>query len=209
MNAARPLYTFSYAPDASNQERPVQGGAAEDDNIVVARIRAGDAAAYRLLVDRYTPMVFQLTQRFSDTPADADDLAQDIFVKAYRSLEHFGGRSRFSSWLYAIALNCCRDYAKNVRRKIYRLSDSHGAEDAFGRLAEAPDQRLEATEQAQALRNALLHLPESLALPFLLYYNHGFPHRTIATMLGTTEGAVKVRVHRARQTLRKHLDALL
>lgn len=179
------------------------------DEVIVVRIRAGDIGAYRVLVERHTAMVFQLTQRFSDTPADADDLAQDIFVKAYRSLERFEGQARFSTWLYAIALNRCRDYAKNVRRKIYRLADVQVSQTPMVQSSEAPDQRLETTEQVQALRNALLHLPDPLALPFLLYYNHGFAHRTIANMLGTTEGAVKVRVHRARQALREKLNAWL
>lgn len=209
MRAARSFFARSSPP--LGDARPALRNEARrvSDEVLVTRIQAGDTAAYRTLVERYTPMIVQLTQRFADTPADAEDLAQEVFIKAYKALARFEGQARFSSWLYAIALNRCRDYAKNVRRNIYRLADVRAADaDPPTPTAARPDRTLEQREQAQALERALLQLPEILALPFLLYYNHGLPHGTIATMLDISESAAKVRVHRARHALRRLLDPL-
>lgn len=210
MRAARSLFARSSTP--SGDTRPAHGNRAgrASDEALVARIQAGDTAAYRTLVERYTPMIVQLTQRFADTPAAAEDLAQEVFIKAYKALARFEGQARFSSWLYAIALNRCRDYAKNVRRNIYRLAEVRAAAgDPPTPTAVLPDRTLEQREQAQALERAMLQLPEILALPFLLYYNHGLTHGMIATMLDISESASKVRVHRARHALRRLLDPLL
>ena len=87
------------------------------EEALIARVQAGDHKAYRLLIDRYAPLIFQLVRRFSASEPDAEDLAQEVFIKAYRALGRFKQQARFSSWLYAIALNHCRDYARRAQRR--------------------------------------------------------------------------------------------
>ncbi|MFB6098465.1 MAG: RNA polymerase sigma factor [Salinibacter sp.] len=94
------------------------------DGTYARRVQNGDRTAFEVLVERYEGMVFDLTHQYADQPEEAEDLAQDIFLKAYRRIEDLRNPSRFASWLYGIALNQCRDYAKNVRRETYPFSHS-------------------------------------------------------------------------------------
>ncbi|MGD8428667.1 MAG: sigma-70 family RNA polymerase sigma factor, partial [Balneolaceae bacterium] len=90
---------------------------------LIQNILNGKREQYRVLVDRYAPLVFSVTNRFVDNGEDAEELAQEIFVKTYERLSSFKGDSKFSSWLYRIATNHCRDFAKNIRRHNTRFSE--------------------------------------------------------------------------------------
>lgn len=186
------------------------------DGDVVRRVRSGDREAYRELVDRHAPMVFALVRRYCADPAEAEDLAQEVFLRAYEGLEEFRGDSAFSSWLYRIAVNRCRDWAKSPRRDERSLDALTEAGARPGRRAaesgEAaelglstppePEQALEREERARRLRRAIGELTPEYAVPFLLKYEEELSYREIAERLDVTEGALKVRVHRARAQLR-------
>lgn len=176
------------------------------DTELARRVRAGDRSAYRRLVDRHAPMVFRLTRRFAKEPADAEDLAQDIFVKAYRAIDRFTDHTDFSAWLYTIGVNHCRDYAKNVRRQVDPLSRVESAE-RRPEMREAAQQELsmERSERAEQLRSALDQLSPDYATAFLMKYEEGLQYRDMADRLDATVGALKVRVHRARKELQEIL----
>ena len=94
----------------------------ESDATYARRVQEGDRSAFRVLIERYEGMVFDLAHQYADSSEDAEDLAQDAFLRAYRRIGDLKSPGRFSSWLYGIALNRCRDYAKNVRRETYAFS---------------------------------------------------------------------------------------
>ena len=178
----------------------------ETDATYVRRVQAGDASAFRTLLERYERMVFSITNRFGDTPADAEDLAQDIFVKAYRQIDRLRQPERFASWLYGIALNHCRDYAKNVRRKTHAFSATDGADWEVPGHQRAQDVALEADEAGQRLWQALDRIAPTYATPFLLKYRDGMTYRAMAERMDLSVSALKVRVHRARKKLRQLLQ---
>jgi RNA polymerase sigma-70 factor, ECF subfamily len=91
------------------------------DEYLVRSIRSGHPGLYRTLVERYAPMVFSVVRRYCRDADEAEDLAQNTFVTAFNSLSDFDQRTRFSSWLYAICLNQCRDHARRVNGKEVRL----------------------------------------------------------------------------------------
>lgn len=181
------------------------------DEEVVRRVRDGERDAYRLLVDRYAPMVFGLVRRHCDEPAEVEDLAQEIFIRAYEGLPDFRGDASFSSWLYRIALNRCRDHAKSAR--VERESSIEAMEEASGRRPRSlsadvptPEDDLERSERARRIRRALDELGPDYAVPFLLKYEQGLSYQEMAEMMDATAGALKVRVHRARTRLRSLLE---
>lgn len=176
------------------------------DEAVVECVRAGDRDAYRTLVERYTAMVFGIAGRYGRDEAETEDLAQDIFIQAYLGLSGFRGDASFSSWLYRIAVNRCRDHVKSAR--IAREESLGGPDSNDGRRLESmssertPETELERRASAARLRAALEALDPSYAVPFLLKYDQGLSYEEMAERLDATAGALKVRVHRARKALR-------
>ena len=176
------------------------------DAEAVRRVLEGDRDAYRILVERHAPMVFRVVRRYCSDQAAAEDLAQNAFIRAYQNLRRFRGKAPFSAWLYQIAVNQGRDYAKSPRRSNYLLHDFNDPQqDIFPDNVPSGDLHLENGERAEHLRWAIGQLSPAYATPFLLRYDEGIAYPEMARMLGTTIGALKVRVHRARMELKKLL----
>jgi RNA polymerase sigma-70 factor (ECF subfamily) len=177
------------------------------DGTYAQRVQNGDRDAFEVLVERYEGMVFDLTHQYADQSEEAEDLAQDIFLKAYRRIENLRDPNQFASWLYGIALNQCRDYAKNVRRDTYPFSRT-GRED--GAVTDngmaAQDDQLAAEEHGARLWDALDELSATYATPFLLKYRDGLTYKAMSKRLDVSVSALKVRVHRARKKLRTLLE---
>lgn len=170
---------------------------------LIRSILNGDGSGYRVLVDRYSPMVFLVVRGFVKDEDEAEELAQQIFVKAYEKLSQFNMNSKFSTWLYSLALNHCRDYAKNIRRGNKRFSemevdfiDSNHVDD------NTPYLKLEQKEWKKLLNVALGKLSEDYAEPFLLKYRDGLSYDAISEQMDVSVSALKVRVHRARKELK-------
>lgn len=177
------------------------------DSALVRRVRDGDQRAFRQLVDRHAPAIFRLTRRFAVDAPDADDLAQEIFLKAYERLDRFEAGTDFRAWLYTLGVNHCRDYAKNIRRTVDPLSrvDAGRYQHALRDQARQ-DRHLERADDEAALRWALEQLSPEYATAFLLKYEEGLKYREISEMLGDSVSALKVRVHRARKQLKDLLE---
>jgi RNA polymerase sigma-70 factor (ECF subfamily) len=180
----------------------------ESDGAYARRVQTGNREAFRVLVERYERMVFDLAYQYADSPEDAEDLAQDIFVRAYHRIEDLRNPDRFSSWLYGIALNCCRDYAKNVRRETYAFSRTENQDDADALPDERPaqDEALIVEERSEQLWEALEELSSTYATPFLLKYRDGLTYKAMSKRLDVSVSALKVRVHRARKKLQTLLE---
>lgn len=180
------------------------------DESIVRQVRDGDRDAYRLLVERYAPMVFGVVRRYCDEADETEDLAQEVFIRAYEGLEGFRGDASFSSWLYRIAVNRCRDHVKSPRRKTESLEgleeETRRAPARTSARIPTPEEELERAERARRLRWALGELAPDYAVPFLLKYEQELSYGEMARMLDATAGALKVRVHRARTQLRSLLE---
>lgn len=178
------------------------------DGVYVKRVQDGDRNAFRVLIERYEGMVFDLAHQYSDSPEDAEDLAQDVFMKAYRRIGTLENPDRFASWLYGVALNRCRDYAKNVRRETYAFSRTEDQKDAdaLATNERAQDDALIAEEEGAQLWDALDELSPTYATPFLLKYRDGMTYKAMSKRLDVSVSALKVRVHRARKKLRTLIE---
>lgn len=179
----------------------------DSDGTYARRVQEGNHDAFQVLIERYEGMVFSLTHQYADSPEDAEDLAQDAFIKAYQRIGDLKNPDRFASWLYGIALNLCRDYAKNVRRDTYAFSHTdHEDADLLAHDIEAQDEQLVADERGKELWAALEQLSSTYATPFLLKYRDGLTYKAMSKRMDVSVSALKVRVHRARKKLRTLLE---
>ena len=164
--------------------------------------------AYALLVDRYKNMVFTLSMRMLKNKEDAEETAQDIFMKAYKSLSSFKGNSKFSTWIYKIAYNTCLDKLRSNKNKyitdvIDEINESKitTTENAFDTL--------ESKEQQQIIKNCLELLPGDDGFLLTLFYYDDLSVAEVATTMGTNANNVKIKLHRARKKLAEILRTKL
>ncbi len=174
-----------------------------DDDVLVARASAGnDNPAFAELVRRHQGKVRGLLLRLTNNPSLADDLAQEVFLRAYRGLVGFEGRSRFSTWLYRIAYNVFLNHRTRTRELACLPEDyeSHAA---------APESELspQRYDLRRDLADAVTRLPERYRAVVTLYYLEDVSYPEIAEVLDLPLGTVKTHLHRAKKLLREHLHA--
>ncbi len=189
--------------DARLEDDPV------DEQAIIARCLAGERRVYAVLVDRYKGLVHDLVSRMLGDAVEAEDIAQDAFVKAYLSLRDFRGESKFSTWVCRIALNRCKDVLRKQGRAPWTRS---GHEDG-PQVAEVADDRetpvdsAERREREAALHRALARLPVKYREALVLRHIEGMEFQEIGRVLGIAAGAAKVRAFRARGMLRTILES--
>lgn len=173
---------------------------------LIQDILDGQQDRYRILVDRYAPMIFSIVGKFVNRQSDKEELAQQIFVKAYERLESFKRQSKFSSWLYTLARNHCLDYAKNVRRsnKEFGAMDEGELEEKM-KVEDLPDSQMESKEWKTILEEALAFITPMYAEAFLMKYRDNMTYKAMSQRLEVTESALKARVHRARKELQAYI----
>lgn len=180
-----------------------------DEKAIIARCLNGEWEAYGLLVERYKDLVHNLVCRIVGDAEEAEDIAQEAFVKAYLSLGDFRGDSRFSTWLCRIALNRCTDLLRRRRREVGFPTRWEGEP----RAPDPPDHRettpvaLERHEREQVLQRALATLPVKYREAVVLRHIEGLPYREIGQILDISVGVAKVRTFRGREMLRRILES--
>ena len=171
-----------------------------DDHALVEACLAGHRDAFAPIVQRYQRQVYHVCYRFTGNHADAADLAQDVFVRAYRGLRGFKGASSIHTWLYRIAVNVCLNRAASRTPRPTPLAGRDVAA-----AMEMPDSALERGERASQVRAAILRLPPKQRATLILRVYHDLPHQEIAGILGSSVGAVKANFFHALANLRKML----
>jgi RNA polymerase sigma-70 factor (ECF subfamily) len=181
---------------------------AREANALVEAAKTGDARAFSLLVRRYRPRIFALALHLTGSRSDADDITQDAFLRAYRNLASFEGRSEFFTWLYRITLH----RALNVKRDRKRRP-TVDFEDARVEIAAQldsggdPRRAMELREAYQQLVAAFDRLSPVLRTTVVLTTLQGLSHKEAAVVLETTEGTIAWRVHEARAQIRRTLES--
>lgn len=177
------------------------------DALALARCLAGDRDAFAELVNRHAPGVNALCVRMVGG-AVGEEMAQEAFARAYSSLEHFRHDAHFRHWLYRIALNLCRDHLKSGRAR-ETATDFATAEGFMASPDVSAHARATSRQALAALEKALATLPEKYRGAFVLKHLENLPYEEISHIAGADVGALKVRVHRAREMLRLKLGELL
>lgn len=174
---------------------------------LVQNVLNGRSEDYRVLVDRYAPMVFKIVNRFVGDEDTAEEMAQQIFVKTYERLSSFNGKSKFSTWLYMIARNHCRDYAKNIRRENKNFSEIPEPElERHMGSGDAPDKEMEKQEWQILVREGLNRINEEYAEAFLMKYETGMTYEAMSRRMDVSVSALKVRVYRAKKALKTFIE---
>lgn len=176
------------------------------DNEIIGKVLNGDQQAYAGLVDRYQNYVFTLTMRFTKNREDAEEVSQDIFIKAYRSLADFRGASKFSTWLYTIVNTTCITFLRKKKLETYSLDHEKVFE-----LADSKDSGFRANLVEQKSRTNMVN--EAIALLntddaeiITLFYKAEQSLDEIGKILGLDPKTAKVRLHRARQRLKEKME---
>lgn len=180
-----------------------------DDQYIVRRVLEGDREAYRVLVERHQGKLLAILTRMVGDADQAEELAQESFVRAYEGLGGFRGEARFSTWLIQIGLHL----ARNHLRKRTRMGRLVSLEESPGRAESWPDPRdssradagVERHELGKRLERALTLLPDDYREVFVLKHVEDMGYEEIARITGDSVGSLKVRNHRARVLLRGHL----
>ncbi len=179
------------------------------DVAVVARVRAGDTEAFRVLVDRHAHSIFRLACRMVGNEHDADDVVQETFLRAYRQIGRFESRANFGTWLYRIAVNCSVDLLRQRPRG--QEQPAEDADDPPGDPEDNPSpERLAFSAEVQAKVDATLReLSEAERAAFVLRHFEGQSIEEIGTVLGLKTSATKHTVFRAVQKMRRALGPFL
>ena len=166
------------------------------------RVVAGDFSAFEGIVQRWQHRLVNLAWRFCRDRAMAEDMAQEVFIKVYRSLSSFRGESTFSTWLTSIALNTYRSRVRADSRQTVCLDPARTIAVATG------TQDIEDRERNEAVRRAVLTLPERYRDAILMFYFEEKNLAETARALGIAEGTLKARLHRGRELLKRKVEQL-
>ena len=196
--------------------QPTNAVAAADDAEVVAAVLRGHRDRYAELVDRYQLAAWKLAYSMVGNMDDAKELSQNGFVKAYRHLRNFRGTSKFSTWLYRIMVNECKDFLKAKSRRPMTVSltpmdDEEERGEPFELEDPSRDPREAAADREMAgrLSSAMKALPMQQGMAFQLHHVEGHSLEDVAQMMGCRTGTVKAHVFRACERLRLELEPYL
>lgn len=186
----------------------------ENDQQLVQRVQKGDKSAFDLLVLKYQHRVLKLVSRFVSDATEAQDVAQEAFLKAYRALPSFRGDSAFYTWLYRIAINTAKNAVVFSRRRPVDFDLDLQDPEQYDRQAklkdiETPEGVLLTEEIRKVVERAMQQLPEDLRTAIVLREIEGLSYEEIAEAMDCPVGTVRSRIFRAREAIDKRLQPLL
>ena len=184
------------------------------DQELVQKVQQGDKSAYDHLVRKYQHKIILLVNRYVKDPSEAQDVAQEAFIKAYRALGNFRGDSAFYTWLYRIAINTAKNYlVSRARRFSASQIDVYEAEQVQNvpqlKGLETPEQELFNEEIVTAIQSAIDKLPEEMRTAIMLREFEGMSYEEIAVTMDCPVGTVRSRIFRAREAIDSKLQPLL
>ena len=173
----------------------------QTDNELIRVVLSGDHQAYKILVERYQHYIFTLAMRLTGSREDSEEIAQDVFVKAYRSLSDFRGDSKFSTWLYTIATTSCISFLRKHKLETQSLDNENVFAHADNIDSGMSANQVELKSKVAMVNNAIKLLSPEDAEVLTLFYKGEQSLQEIARILGQETNTVKVRLHRARRVL--------
>lgn len=177
-----------------------------NDNEIISKVLSGDHQAYAGLVNRYQNYVFTLTLRIVKNREDAEEVAQDIFIKAYKYLADFKGASKFTTWLYTIVNNICISFLRKKKLEIHSLDNEKVFEIADSQDSGMRANMVEQKSKLSMVNDAISLLSGDDAQIITLYYKAEQSLEETAQILGIEVNTAKVRLHRARTRLKEKME---
>ncbi len=173
----------------------------EDDRRLVERFKKGEEKAFNELVRKYQQQIYQVARRLLKSHQEAEDIAQEVFIKAYHQLKNFRGEASISTWLYRIAVNMSLNVIR--KNKIRQIFSIEAAGMSIESKNDLPDKQVENAETMQAISRAIDKLPNKQKLVFTLRYHQGLSHSEIASIMKRDVGTVRANYHQAIRKLQK------
>lgn len=174
----------------------------QDENNVIEQFKDGDPSQFKWIVLKYQDRIYNLCRYLLGNPQDAEDAAQDVFLKTYQKLKDFRPESSLYTWLYRIGVNTCLDHKRKFRTE--PLKDQSQAE-GLPSAEPSPERRYQSKEIGQAIQSALEQLSKKSRAVIVLKEVEGLSYEEIAEVLKTSIGTIKSRISRAREELRRLL----
>ena len=177
------------------------------DTDLISRAAGGDSSAFQALVERHRSMVYRVAYQFAGNHHDAEDIAQEVFIKVYRSLDRFRQDAQLTSWMYRIVMNACIDHRRRHRPGVAAPFGEEAEQRMLNTPEERPDpeERAYAGELGQVLESEIGRLPNGQRVVFVMRHHQGMKLSEIAEALGLAEGTVKRQLHAAVHRLRQAL----
>ncbi len=182
----------------------------EADALLVARARDGDRDAFEQLVRRHAERLYAVVLRFGAPPAEAEEIVQETFLRAWRSIGRFKGDAQFFTWLYRIGINEAKRHMARRGTRLAQVASDDGPLEALADPSQSPPRQTEQVDLRRALERAVRALPEDYRAPLVLRDIEGLSTAQAADVMQLGEAAFKSRLHRARLAVREamedHLD---
>jgi RNA polymerase sigma factor (sigma-70 family) len=179
----------------------------QSDNEIISQVLSGNYQAYAGLVNRYQNYVFTLTLRMIKSREDAEEVAQDVFIKAYKYLADFRGESKFTTWIYTIVNNTCITFLRKKKLDIHSLDDERVFATADNMDSGLRANQVEQKSKVAMVNEAIAMLSPDDARVISLFYQGEQSLEEIAGILHLETNAVKVRLHRARTRLKEKMES--
>ena len=176
------------------------------DNEIITRVLRGEHQLYSELVTRYQNFVFTLALRYTPVREDAEEIAQDVFVKAYKALKDFRGESKFSTWLYSIVNSTSITFLRKKKLDTYSLDQEHVFEAADNKESGTSAIQVEVKSKVEMVTKAIQLLSPDDAKLITLFYKAEQSLEEISKILGIETNTVKVKLHRARTRLKEKME---
>jgi len=206
------LLSSGLQPRAKARRQPMDQPRTDEDQQLVARTQEGDVAAFDELVVKYTPRLYGLVYNMTSNHEDTNDLLQDVFSKAYKSIRGFRGKSSFYTWIHSIAVNMTLNFLKKRGRRFNLSLDDVDAsiqnDKEFLELTQStsPVREADLSELQVRLNEAMMKLSDEHRAVVTMFHIQGMPHAEISKILRVSEGTVRSRLFYANRQLQNYLE---
>lgn len=179
----------------------------EMDIRVIKNIRTGDRDAYADIVESYKGLIYNLAFRMTGSLSDAEDLAQDVFIRVFETLDRFDDSKRFFPWMYMIALNLIRNHLKRNKPILLRFKKERFTDESLKHI-DTPEKSVSEKQQRRNLDRRILGLPLKKREAIVLRYYQGLPFEEIAEIQSCSVSAAKMRVYRSLKQLKRLMNSV-
>ena len=179
-----------------------------EDLYYIEAVRKGNVQAFSVLVEKYQKLVYTLALKLLKKPEDAEEMAQDTFIKAFQKIDSYEAKSKFSTWLYSITYNACISELRKRRIEFKSLDDTRISDHDEMKMHDYY-REVKKEDQEKYLNLALEKLPEDDQVLVTLYYYESQSMDEISTITGLTVSNIKVKIHRARKKMHEILHEML